>query len=55
MGGGIAMDVGNGSALYLSINNMLWGANTHNATSVTFGINWGFQAFGGLTLGTGNE
>ncbi len=27
------------------------GENTHDAKTITFGMNWGFQAFGGLRLG----
>lgn len=34
--------------LYVALNNTLWGANTHDAGTLTFGVSWGFQAFGGI-------
>lgn len=50
-GGGVSIEVGTGTSVYAFINDTLWGENTHNANTITFGVSYGFQAFGGLTLG----
>lgn len=49
-GGGLSFQVNEMTSLYVSLNSLLWGENTHDASTVTFGVNWGFQAFGGLML-----
>ncbi len=50
-GGGVSFQVNDTTSVYVSLNRLLWGENTHDARTVTFGVNWAFQAFGGLTLG----
>ena len=47
----MSIEVGTGTSVYAFINDTLWGENTHNANTITFGVSYGFQAFGGLTLG----
>ena len=50
-GGGVSFEIGDSTAIYASYNDLLWGENTHNASALTFGMNWAFQAFGGLRIG----
>lgn len=32
----------------VALNNTLWGINTHDARTLTFGVSWGFRGFGGI-------
>ena len=49
--GGVSFQVNDTTSAYASLNRLLWGENTHDARTVTFGVNWGFQVLGGLSLG----
>jgi len=47
MGATMSYDVNEEAQLYVALNNTIWGANTHAAKTLTFGMNFGFQAWGG--------
>ena len=47
LGGGLTFQVTDSLDLQLTVNQFLWGVNTHNADAVNFGFSWGFQGFGG--------
>ena len=52
-GGGVSFELNNGTTLFLALNDLAWGENTHNAQAITFGVNRAFQAFGSaLTFGS---
>ena len=47
-GGGVSFHVSEAVDLLVSLNNTLWGANTYNGRTLSFGATYGFQAFGGI-------
>ncbi len=49
--GGASFAVSESAELYGNISTTLWGKNTHQAITVTAGVSWGFQMFGGRDLG----
>lgn len=46
MGGTMSYEVNDATELYVALNNTMWGANTHAAKTLTFGLNFGFQGWG---------
>ena len=48
LGGAVTFHISDAADLLVALNNTLWGANTHSARTVTFGITYGFRAFGGI-------
>lgn len=50
-GGSLVFDIKDGLAAYASIDQFAWGANTHDARTISFGMNLAHQMWGGLTLG----
>jgi hypothetical protein len=48
---GLAFDVTPESSVYVSFSDFIWGANTHDARTISFGVNVARQMFGGLRLG----
>jgi len=50
-GGSVTFDVKDGLAVYASLDQFAWGANTHDARALSFGVNLAHQMWGGLTLG----
>jgi hypothetical protein len=51
LGGGISFQVDERVELYLNVAKTLWGINTHNALTVSFGMSWGLEIFGRRDLG----
>ena len=50
-GGGVSFQVSEAVEVYGSINTFLWGVNTQNAMTFSFGVNVGTQLWGGGGLG----
>jgi hypothetical protein len=50
---GVSFEVTPGSSIELSYGDLIRGANTHDARILAVGWSWGFQLFGGSTLGSG--
>ena len=48
MGGGVSFHVSEAADLFVALGNTLWGANTYNFRTLSFGVTYGFQAFGGI-------
>jgi hypothetical protein len=46
MGGSISFHVSEAADLFIGLNNTLWGANTYNGRTLSFGVMYGFKAFG---------
>jgi hypothetical protein len=51
LGGGLSLQVDERVELYLNVAKTLWGINTHNALTVSFGMSWGLEIFGRRDLG----
>jgi hypothetical protein len=54
-GGGVSFELTAGASIEVSYGDFINGANTHDARVVAIGWSWGFQMFGGPTLGGGFE
>jgi hypothetical protein len=52
-GAGVSFQFSDAMSIEVSYGDLLQGANTHAARVVSVGWTWGFQAFGGRTLGGG--
>ena len=50
-GGGVSFQASEAVEVYGSINTFLWGVNTQNTMTFTFGVNVGTQLWGGSGLG----
>ncbi|GMR23618.1 MAG: hypothetical protein BMS9Abin37_2064 [Acidobacteriota bacterium] len=48
VGGGVSFQVSEAADLFVALNNTLWGANTYKGRTLSFGMTYGFQAFGGI-------
>lgn len=48
MGAAVSFQVNEVADLFVALNNTFWGANTHSGRTISFGVNYGFQAFGGI-------
>lgn len=48
LGGAVTFHVSDAADLFVALNDTVWGANTHDAGTLTFGVSWGLQAFGGI-------
>lgn len=46
LGGGVSFQLDERVELYLNVAQTLWGVNTHNGLTVSFGMSWGFEIFG---------
>ena len=47
-GGGVSFQVSDAIDITVALNDTVWGVNTHDARTLTFGMSWGFRAFGGI-------
>jgi hypothetical protein len=52
-GAGLSFQLTEAASIEVSYGDFIWGANTHDARVIGIGWSWGFQAFGGQTLGGG--
>jgi outer membrane autotransporter protein len=52
-GAGVSFQLTDAMSLEMSYGDLLRGANTHAANTISFGWSWGFQAFGVPRLGDG--
>jgi len=52
-GAGVSFQLTNETSVELSYGEFIRGANTHDARTIAIGMSWGFQAFGGQTIGGG--
>ncbi len=48
LGGAVSFHVSEAADLFVAVNNTLWGANTYNGRTLSFGVTYGFKAFGGI-------
>jgi hypothetical protein len=51
LGGGLSFQVDKRVELYLNVAQTVWGINTMDAFTVSFGMSWGFEIFGHHDLG----
>ena len=54
-GAAVTFHVSESADLFVALNRFVWGENTHNARTVTFGMNFGIQAFGGIGRNAGPQ
>jgi hypothetical protein len=52
-GAGVSIEMTPTTSMEVSYGDLITGANTHDARTIAVGWSWGFQMFGGSTLGGG--